>query len=160
MLLEGKRFLAKLDQLPKTICHGDTYPDNFMSRRLADGSQQTVALDWALAHVSSLGEDFGQLAYGAQNLLKTVSLKEVDNMLFESYLNGLRESGYAFDPRQVRFMMAATSAMQIGLFQLFLFSEQLKQEDANNLPVQIDSDQPDCYEIMMAKEAFRLLDVV
>ena len=51
LLFESERFLAKLNLLPKTICHGDTYPTNFKSRRSPGGNEQTVALDWALVGI-------------------------------------------------------------------------------------------------------------
>ena len=160
MLLDRERFLSKLDLLPKTICHGDTYPSNFMSRRLPNGQQQTVVLDWALTSVTALGEDLGQIIYGAQNNLKDTDPKDVDRVLFESYLDGLRDSGYSFDPQRVRFALAVSSALQVGLFQLFLFSEQLKQSDLVVEPYQEDANKPDCYEVVMANEAYRLLDVI
>ena len=55
MLLEIERFQAKLDLLPRALCHGDTYPSNFMSRHATDGQEQTVALDWALAGIGPVG---------------------------------------------------------------------------------------------------------
>ena len=160
MLEDRERFLARLEALPQTVCHGDTYPTNFMSRRLPDGEQQTVALDWALTGIAALGEDLGQLIYGTQMNLKEVDPQEVDRRMFESYLVGLQESGLVFDPPAVRFAMAAGGALQIGLFQLFLMSEMLKQGDAvlGQIP-EPDAQQPDCFEVVMANEAYRLLEV-
>jgi hypothetical protein len=132
-----------------------------MSRRLPDGGQQTVALDWALTGIAALGEDLGQLIFGTQMNLKEVDPQEVDRRLFESYLVGLQESGLMFDPPAIRFAMAAGGALQIGLFQLFLMSEMLKQGDAalGQIP-EPDAQQPDCFEVVMANEAYRLLDAM
>ncbi len=43
-----------------------------MSRKLADGREQTVALDWALVNIGPIGNDLGQLVFGAQTNLKEV----------------------------------------------------------------------------------------
>jgi aminoglycoside/choline kinase family phosphotransferase len=64
MLVEAEEFIDRLDRLHQTICHGDTYPTNFMSRG-KDGDEQTVALDWALAQVGPIGYDLGGLVFGA-----------------------------------------------------------------------------------------------
>ena len=62
LLQEYERFQTRLNLLPRTICHGDTYPTNFMSRKLADGREQTVALDWALVNIGPIGDDLGSLS--------------------------------------------------------------------------------------------------
>jgi thiamine kinase-like enzyme len=160
MLIENERFLTKIELLPQTICHGDTYPTNFMSRPLPDGRQQTVALDWALAGIAPLGDDLGQFVFGAQTNLKEANRMEVDQVLFESYLAGLRESGCRVDPQQVRFGYTASAALRVGLFQLFLIGEELRQSAAvtdlavEHLPV------PDCFEVTMANEAYELLKAI
>lgn len=160
MLVENERFLAKLERLPKTICHGDTYPTNFMSRHLPAGRQQTVALDWALAGMAPLGDDLGQLVFGAQANLKETGRTDVDKELFESYLDGLRDSGCHFDPQRVRFGYTASAALRVGLFQLYLLSEELKQSETVTEQVAEHLAVPDCFEVAMADEAFELLKVI
>lgn len=160
MLTENKRFLEKLELLPQTICHGDTYPTNFISRYLPNGQQQTVALDWALASIAPVGADLGQLVFGAQTNLKEVNRTEVDRTLFESYLAGLKESGCQVEPQHVRFGYTAFAALQVGLFQVYLLGEALKQnetmaEQALEHPVI-----PECFEVTMANEAYKLIDEI
>lgn len=157
LLLDIDRFLDELDRLPQTVCHGDTYPTNFMSRYLPDGQEQTVALDWALMSIDPLGADLGQLVFGAQTNLPTVSPEEVTDTLFAHYLDGLRRSGCRFDPQQVRFGFTAFAALRIGLFQLYLLGELLNQSE---LPVDTEAGStavPDCFEVSMAAEACALL---
>ena len=67
LVLQNERFLGKLDLLPITLSHGDTYPTNFMSRIDREGKEQTVALDWALLGLQPLGDDLGQFVFGALN---------------------------------------------------------------------------------------------
>lgn len=160
MLAENARFLVKLEQLPQTFCHGDTYPTNLMARDLPNRQQQTVALDWALAGIAPVGADLAQLVFGAQNNLQKVNRVEVDNALFESYLDGLRDSGSQFDSQLVRFGYTAYAALQIGLFQVYLLSEALKESET---PIDQAMEVPavaDCFEVQMANEAYKLLDAI
>lgn len=160
MLTENENFLAKLEQLPQVVCHGDTYPTNFVSRNLPNHPQQTVALDWALAGISPVGADLGQFVFGAQNNLKEVDRDEVDQALFESYLEGLKDSGGNVEPQKVRFGYTAFAAFQVGLFQIFLLSIALKDIETM---VEQTIEHPvvrDCYEIAMADEAYKLLDLI
>ena len=126
MLVEHDRFLTRLDLLPQTISHGDTYPTNFKSCRLKGGQEQTVALDWALMGIGPLGDDLGQFVFGAQTSLKEIHPTEVENALFQGYLEGLRDSGYQVDPLVVRFGYTATAAFRVGLFQLLLLSQEIQ----------------------------------
>jgi hypothetical protein len=157
LLADNERFLAALDRLPKTVCHGDTYPTNFMTRILPWGQRQIVALDWALAGVAPIGDDLGQLVLGAQTNLKGVPRVEVDTALFENYLAGLRDSGCQDDARRIRFGYTASAALRIGLFQLFMLSNQIDQNDVaagqGGQPALTAS-----FEEVMAAEAYALLE--
>ncbi len=160
MLLEIERFQAKLDLLPRALCHGDTYPSNFMSRHATDGQEQTVALDWALVGIGPVGDDLGQFVLGACMNLQDARRADVDKALFASYLDGLRECGCRVDPQWVRFGFTASAALRIGLFQLMLLGEDIKQgetvaEEAVEHPVV-----PDSFEVAMANEAIELLEMI
>lgn len=126
LLLDNERIQARLDVLPRTVCHGDTYPTNFMSRQLADDQEQTVALDWALVNIGRIGDDLGQLVFGAQANLKESRPEDITQTLFDSYMAGLRDSGCRLNPQWVRCRFAASAALRVGLFQIFLLSEELK----------------------------------
>jgi hypothetical protein len=160
MLVDHERFLTKMEGLPQTVCHGDTYPTNFMFRLLPDGQQEIVALDWALAGIAPVGADLGQLVFGAQTNLKEVKQTEIDTELYENYLLGLKESGCQFERQLVRFGYKAYAALQVGLFQLFLLSESLKNaeivmEQTIERPVILE-----CFEVTMANEAYNLLEEI
>lgn len=160
LLQEYERFQAKLNLLPRTICHGDTYPTNFMSRKLADGQEQTVALDWALVNIGPIGDDLGQLVFGAQTNLKEVRREDITQALFDSYIQGLQDSGCYIDPKQVRFGFTASAALRIGLYQIYLLSEELKQDREPAREVVEHSLTPNCFEVAMADEAYELLESV
>jgi len=160
MLVESERFLTMLEKLPQTVCHNDTYPTNFISRDLPNGQQQTVALDWALAGIAPVGADLGQLVFGAQNNLKEVSHGDIDTALFESYLAGLKDSGCKIEHQAVRFGYTAYAALQVGLFMIFWLSRELEQNEANVEEAVEQPAQPRCFEVIMANEAYKLVDVI
>jgi hypothetical protein len=160
LLWEYKRFQAALNLLPRTICHGDTYPTNFMSRRLADGQEQTVALDWALVNIGPIGDDLGQLVFGAHMGLKEVKLADITQTLFDSYMQGLQDSGCYLEPKQVRFGFTTSAALRVGSFQIYLLSEELEQAGEPVREVVEHSAAPNCFEVAMADEAFELLGSV
>ena len=158
MLQDNERFLAKLDQLPKTLCYGDTDPANFISHHALRRQDQTVAMDWSMAGIEPLGDDLGQLVYGTYLNLKSYRLKDISEMLFTSYINGLQDSGCRIDTQLVHFGYAATAAFRVGLSKLVHLGEQLNRENdfmpQNNYP----SNTPQPFESVMADEAYRLLD--
>jgi hypothetical protein len=160
MLIDNELFLAKLDTLPKTISHGDTYPTNFMSRHSRADQDQTVALDWALMGIAPLGDDLGQFVYGAQMNLKGSNPVDVSNALFEGYLDGLRDSGCRVDPKLVRFGYKASAALRVGLFQLYLLNEELGQDKTVDEGIAREPTAPNCFEVAMAKDAYELLDSI
>jgi hypothetical protein len=157
LLLEYEQFQAKLNLLPRTICHGDTYPTNLMSHRLVDGQDQTVALDWALVNISAIGDDLGQFIYGAHMKLKGVTLKNIIQTLFDSYIEGIRDSGCHIEPKQVQFGFAASAALRVGLFQVYLLSEELKRDHDPAQEIVDHSNTTDCFEVALADKAWELL---
>jgi hypothetical protein len=160
LLKDHKRYLARLDQLPKTISHGDTYPTNFKSRRGSHNQEQTVALDWALTGIEPLGDDLGQLVYGTYMSLRGYKLQDISHTLFTSYINGLEDAGCRVDPKWVRFGYTASAALRVGLFKLILLKEVLEKDEelvpyTVNPPVVSDS-----FETVMADEASQLLEIL
>ena len=160
MLQDNERFLAKLDQIPKTICHGDTHPTNFISRHSPRNQEQTVAINWSQAGIESLGDDLGQLVYGTYMQLKGYKLHDISETLFTSYVNGLQDSGCRVDTQLVRFGYTASAAFRVGLFKLVQLGEQIKRENdysPHSINHQLITEP---FESVMANEAYRLLDVV
>jgi hypothetical protein len=127
---------------------------------LKGGQEQTVALDWALMGIGSLGDDLGQFVFGAQTSLKEIHPTEVENALFQGYLEGLRDSGYQVDPLVVRFGYTATAAFRVGLFQLLLLSQEIQHGEnaAQVTSPQFETTAP--FEVVMAEEANKLLEII
>jgi hypothetical protein len=158
MLQDNERFLAKLEQIPKTICLGDTNPANFISRHSPRRQEQSVAMDWSLVGIEPLGSDLGQLVYGTYLNLKTYRLHDISETLFTSYINGLQDSGCRIDTQLVRFGYAASAAFRVGLAKLVHLGEQLNREYEYIPQSAYPAITPQPYESVMADEAYRLLD--
>ena len=120
LLWAHEEFLTRLDRLPQTVSHGDTYPTNFKARRLAAGREETVALDWALAGVCPIGYDLGSLAFGAYLNRPEATLTKIDDALFTSYLDGLRDAGCRIDANTVRFGYTAAAALSFASLQFWM----------------------------------------
>jgi hypothetical protein len=108
---ERDLFLDALDRLPQTFCHLDLFRRNLFARETAEGDYQTVALDWANAGRGAIGAELVSLvlasvAFHEVNLAQAQALEEI---VYEGYLEGLRDAGWQGDPRQARLGYVAAS---------------------------------------------------
>jgi len=102
---EREQFLDMLDRLPQTLCHFDAFPRNLFTRRTAGGGEQIVAIDWASVGIGGIGEELtgivsNTLLWGG---VDPAQVKELDDVTFEGYLEGLYDAGWQGDTRPVRF---------------------------------------------------------
>lgn len=160
LLLKNNHFLAKLEQIPHTISHGDTYPTNFKLRDMKDGHKQTVALDWALMGISPIGDDLGQFVFGAITNLKTENPMDVDRLLFENYLCGLEDVGCYIERNVVRFGYTTSAALRVGLFQIYLLAEEIEKNEKVAETSLLKTMNAICFEEMMAEEANVLINEI
>ena len=106
--------LDAFDRLPQTLCHHDAFRRNLFVRHSADGRDQTVAVDWAFVGTGTIGEEIVTLVQTSLFFLEVDLAKapELDEIVFEGYLEGLRDAGWRGDPRMVRFGYTAASALR------------------------------------------------
>lgn len=104
-------FLDALDRLPQTLCHFDAFRRNLLIRQRADGSAQTVAVDWSFLGGGPLGAELVALFWVSYVFAEARAdqTEELDACLFENYLDGLRAAGWRGDPRLPR--LGYTAAM-------------------------------------------------
>ena len=81
----------------------------------------------------------------------------VTETLFECYVAGLRDSSCCVDPGLVRFGFVASAALRVGLFQVLMLGEAFRHND-NLAEDGVEHGVPDCFEVTMANEAYKLLD--
>ena len=112
--------LAAFERLPHTVCHQDAWRGNlFATESGAEGT--LVAIDWASVGRAVVGTDLGDLAVTGYGLMPTgPSLADIDEIVFEAYLNGLREAGWPAERNPVRFAYATYAALKYGCLLIWL----------------------------------------
>ena len=92
-------FQDALAQLPRTLCHTDAFRRNILQRE-----DNVVLLDWALASISAIGEELVCLV--AVSLyyegFSADYAEALDETVFAAYVAGLRQAGWAGDPKLAR----------------------------------------------------------
>ena len=128
---ERALYLGTLDRLPQTICHFDIFRLNLFARRTADGDDQTVVIDWAFVGRGPIGADLNPLVWMSIALagVGPDKAQELEEIVFEGYLEGLREAGWQGDPQQVRLGYTAASVRylfpEIGRWLALILDESL-----------------------------------
>lgn len=96
--------LGRLEGLPSAFAHLDAWRANLMARD-HNGRAETVAIDWADAGPAALGQELGisvsgSLVWGGPIAKRA---RELSEHSFESYVEGLRASGWSGGIEAVRF---------------------------------------------------------
>lgn len=113
---ERQVWMDILDRMPLTVCHFDTWRPNLLACTDPEGQEDTVALDWQCMGLGPVGEVGNLLLTALMTLEMPVSqAKALDTAIWESYLQGLQEAGWAGDPRHVRFCYTAYPTLRWGL---------------------------------------------
>jgi hypothetical protein len=115
--LDRDALLGALERLPRTLCHHDAHRRNLFARVAPGGTEELVAIDWASVGHGAVG---GELAGTVlSNLLffeaPGLTPKELEGACFAAYLDGLRDTGWAGDPRSVRLGYVATAALRYSI---------------------------------------------
>jgi len=89
--------------LPRTFCHFDPTPGNLFACQTDDG-WETVAIDWEFCGEGPLGADAALLVAASPVAGHTDvdRLPELDDRVFDAYLDGLRDTGWNGDADLVR----------------------------------------------------------
>jgi len=138
---ERELFMDALDRLPQTLCHLDAFRRNLLARKTATGDCQTVAVDWAFAGRGAIGEELVPLVQAsiATSEVEVAQGQELEDIVFEGYLVGLRDAGWRGDPRQVRLGYTAASLryrFEGGWLALMLDESRLGSAEADGLSVE------------------------
>ena len=96
---EHEAILEMLENLPQVFCHQDAFRRNLFSR-----GGRTVAIDWGYFGNAPVGAELVALVAGSMGLFEIPAdrVMELDQLCFEGYLQGLRDSGWNADPKVVR----------------------------------------------------------
>jgi hypothetical protein len=107
--------LAVLERLPQMLCHNDFHRRNVLLPR--DGTRSPVVVDWAFAGSGGVATDAAQLTAGTLFFcdVDIRQAQDLDDTVFDGYLEGLRRSGWDGDERLVRLGLAASIALNQGI---------------------------------------------
>lgn len=107
-------WIENIENQPQTLAHLDAFRRNLFSRQNKQGHLQTVMIDWAFVGSAAAGEEIAPLVAASLNFLDfdSTQVKALDQVVFEGYLEGLREAGWRGDPRTVRSTYAAASILR------------------------------------------------
>ncbi|HEU5098641.1 MAG TPA: phosphotransferase, partial [Roseiflexaceae bacterium] len=108
--------LDALERLPQTLCHKDAWRRNMFAPPGLAGRDALMMIDWAYAGRGELGMDAGDLLGASYSLFGVVPCepRELDEVVFENYLEGLYSAGWHGDRRAARFGYAAFAALKYG----------------------------------------------
>ncbi|MGE0544297.1 MAG: hypothetical protein AB7R89_29390 [Dehalococcoidia bacterium] len=132
---ERETFLEALRRLPQTFCHFDAGHHNLLPQPADGGSGRTVALDWECAGIAAVGEEIGLLISSPfiRNAHHPSAIPRIRELVFEGYLDGLRDAGWHGPCRDVRLGFAANAALRFvfrttGLRDVIDESRQAREE--------------------------------
>jgi hypothetical protein len=114
---EHTAWLDLIEHQPQTLSHLDVFRRNAFARRDLQGGLQTVLIDWAFVGSATPGEEIAPLVAGSINFMEfdAAQTRELDQIVFERYLEGLHSAGWHGDPRRVRFAYAVESALKFSV---------------------------------------------
>jgi hypothetical protein len=104
-----------LEALPPTVSHLDAWRANLIARD-RNGATETVAIDWSLLGLAPAGQEIAIFVTGPRTWLSLgpADADAIGELSFESYLDGLRDSGWKGSEADVRFAYAASAALWAG----------------------------------------------
>jgi hypothetical protein len=108
--------LDALERLPQTLCHKDAWRRNMFAPPGLTSRDALVMIDWAYVGRGEIGLDAGDLFAASYSLfgVEPCEPRELDRVVFENYLEGLRAAGWNGDRRAARFGYAAYAALKYG----------------------------------------------
>jgi hypothetical protein len=121
MWQDRDQFVQALAHLPHTLQHSDAGRKNLFARRRASGEIETVAVDWGSTGIGVIGEELAVLVTQTVywfNGVRPEQVWELDQLVFDGYLQGLREVGWRGDATLARlgYTLAVTLRTGLGIF--------------------------------------------
>lgn len=123
-----------LEALPTTFCHNDAFRRNLIGATDAGGNERTVAVDWEYVGLGPLGVEPALLTGASLQFgeFDPARRRELDQAVFEGYLDGLRAAGWRGDPAPVRLAYAALAVARWGVGGLWRAVDAATTRDPDN----------------------------
>lgn len=122
-------WLTALERLPRTFAHQDFYEQNMILQPNGPSEGPLILFDWQFASISGIGEDLGRFL-GLAISRGQVPVEAFDTyreLLFSSYLQGMRRAGWEGDESLPRFGYLAAFALR-SIWEVPKMLQQLEQE--------------------------------
>lgn len=118
LLHHREDLLQVMEQLPRTLCHLDTWVSNTIRRPSGD----VVLIDWAFAGDGAVGEDLGNYLPDAVFDLfwPAERLAELEAACWPAYLRALRAGGWDGTDREARLGVVASCVKYTWILPLLL----------------------------------------
>ena len=112
MLLCQPAYKQALGELPQTLCHHDMAQSNLFIP--ANDGERVVAIDWELTGTGPLGADIAPLISGSlrKGAFPSDKTAELDSAIFDAYVRGLRDAGWAGSAESIRVGVSASLALR------------------------------------------------
>jgi hypothetical protein len=138
---EREEFYSILKQLPITLIHGDVSCKNLFARRRENGDDEIVAIDWGLVGIAPLGQEISDLTVHTvrELYLPPGKLDELDQHVFDEYIQGLRDVGWKGDSRVVRLGCTARTALHFGLGLTMMRGEMSFLDDEKRVQIEANT---------------------
>lgn len=113
---ERERFFNVLESLPHVFSHFDSQRRNLFIRLGEDQQEELVAVDWAQCGIGALGSELNWMVGVGSVLLEwpPAEITALDAVVFQNYLQGLRDTGWTGDADVVRLGYVTMLALFIG----------------------------------------------
>ncbi len=100
---ERDQWLELLDRLPQTVCQYDAFRRNLFAHRLAGGGFKTIIIDWSYTGFGAIGTELMPLVVGTVAFFEAdmTQMHELERLVLEGYIEGVRDAGWRGDPRLV-----------------------------------------------------------
>lgn len=114
LIAELDCMLESLQQLPRVLAHQDLSQMNMLLVQHDHNHTQLALIDWQFMSISGVGEDLGKL-YGVNMSLGMIppeQYEEFQTLLYRSYVEGLRATGWQGEERLVRYGFCLSTALR------------------------------------------------
>lgn len=114
---EREMFYQVLEILPQTFSHFDSQRRNLFIRNVGADQSELVIGDWAMCGIGPLGAELYSLVGMSATLMEfpPSALGELDVAAFQSYVQGLSESGWLGDVNTIRLAYLACTVVWLGV---------------------------------------------
>lgn len=101
---QSATYFNVMTQLPQTICHFDFFKRNLFLLENNQLHDHTTAIDWAFIGSGCAGADINPLVIASLAFFEVPldKARELDQIVFNGYLEGLQQTGWHGDPRLIR----------------------------------------------------------